>query len=329
MLFQYGKKAIKLSSNAREGVVDTQMFEWNGRIDSETDPATFRYHQVMNKPRQNKFVRLIGFASEEGVRRNSGRLGAKQAPKFVREQLSSIPWTLPSEVSIEDAGDIEIQGNDLEGGYVKLKQAVSETIQQEGLAIVIGGGHETTYGNYLGVREALGEDVKLGIINIDAHYDMRPYDQQVSSGTMFLQIQDEDLNASYCVLGIQPFGNTTSLHNVAKDYDVTVMEAAEVTMSNWEKIKRQLQEFMNMQDAVYLTLCVDVLNTAYAPGVSATTPLGIDPFITNKIIDYVMQQNKAVSFDICEINPTYDRDNQTAKLGAYFINQAIVARMNP
>ena len=58
--------------------------------------------------------------------------------------------------------------------------------------IIFGGGHETAYGHYLGVRKYIGEDASLGIINIDAHFDLRPYDEQPSSGTMFKQILEHD-----------------------------------------------------------------------------------------------------------------------------------------
>lgn len=301
---------------------------WEGRRDSTTDRSALRYHQVVNRERrQPSFVQLIGFESDEGVRRNCGRLGAKEAPNAIRRQLSSIPWKLRG-VSIEDYGNLACIGTDLEGAQEQLGQAVANVLKEDGLVIVLGGGHETTYGHYLGVREALGPDAKLGIINIDAHFDMRPYDKQRSSGTMFLQIKEQDLHASYFVLGIQPFGNTIALYETAASHDVKVLEAEEVAVHNWTTIREQLRHFIDANDAVYLTLCTDVLNTAYAPGVSATTPFGIDPLITRKIVQLVMGDTKATSFDICEVNPSLDIDERTAKLGAYFVNEAIYAHFN-
>ena len=63
----------------------------------------------------------------------------------------------------------------------------------------------SAFGNHI------GEDASLGIINIDAHFDLRSYEEQPSSGTMFRQILEHDENSSYFVLGIQRYGNTQEL----------------------------------------------------------------------------------------------------------------------
>ena len=85
--------------------------------------------------------------------------------------------------------------------------------------IILGGGHETAYGHYLGVRNYIGKEAKLGIINIDAHFDLRPYNEQPSSGTMFRQILEQDENSSYLVLGIQRYGNTQALFDKADELE--------------------------------------------------------------------------------------------------------------
>nr|WP_106782962.1 formimidoylglutamase [Lysinibacillus timonensis] len=297
---------------------------WKGRIDHETDSTYFRYHQVIQldttTPEQGS-IGLIGFACDEGVRRNEGRIGAKEAPLALRKQLASLPWRDQTKSrTIIDFGDVICNGHDLELSQEGLGNKVAE-ILINGKAIILGGGHETLYGQYLGVRKAVGPDASIGLLNIDAHFDMRSYDNGTSSGTMFRQILDEDSNTNYFVCGIQQYGNTTALFNTADQYNVQYyldeqLDSAEFTQG--------LTNFMDAQDVLLVTLCMDVLNASEAPGVSAPSPFGLSAIKVRDILRKMVSHQKTVSFSICEVNPLLDVDNRTAKLGAYFINEVII-----
>jgi formiminoglutamase len=72
-------------------------------------------------------------------------------------------------------------------------------------------------------------------------------------------------------------------------------------------------------DKIYLTMCLDVFSSAFAPGVSAPQPFGLHPEIVMSLMKYVLLFKKVIHFDIAEISPRFDNDNQTAKLAAIFI----------
>ena len=74
-----------------------------------------------------------------------------------------------------------------------------------------------------------------------------------------------------------------------------------------------------------LTLCMDVLEADAAPGVSAPSPFGLHPKVVRSIIRKVVGNSKTISFDIAEVNPTLDPDGRTVKLGAAFVNEAIMS----
>lgn len=303
---------------------------WSGRTDSETDRTAFRMHQIiqfsqLKESATNKTCTLIGFSSEEGVRRNNGRLGAAEAPNALRSELAKLPWRLPINCQLIDAGTVVCKDDQLEQAQAELGTIVKKSLQQNTKPVILGGGHETVYGHYIGVREFLGPDAKLGVINIDAHFDLRSYDEQPSSGTMFKQMLDADPNVDYLVLGIQEFGNTEALFAEADAKDVTYVMEQEISTSPLDDTLRKIQLFIEKQDAVLLTLCSDVLNSAFAPGVSAPSPFGLDPLIVRSFIQTVASHKKTLSFDISEINPSLDHTNQTVKLGAYLTNEAIFA----
>lgn len=304
---------------------------WTGRLDDDHNYSSFRYHQIVQVmtvddalKKQGNYIALISFECDEGVRRNAGRVGAAQGPQSIKSVLASIPWRLADKAFI-DVGVVACEGTELELAQQQLGENVAMLLQKENRIIILGGGHETLYGHYLGVRASIGADAKIGIINIDAHFDLRKFDEQPSSGTMFHQILAEDEYARYMVLGIQQFGNTTELFERADQFGVNyVLEEDLVTMDDHE-IDAMIEDFIEQQDIVMLTLCMDVLAASAAPGVSASTPFGLQPAFVRQLIKQVVKHDKVRSFDICEVNPALDIDQRTAKLAAYYVNEVVSA----
>lgn len=297
-------------------------FVWRGRIDHETEWTSFRYHQIVkNSGAKKTGCVLIGFSCDEGVRRNKGRTGAKEGPDAIRAALANIAWRLPKGSYLSDAGNIVCVGEHMEAAQQKLGEAVKENLEKGRTPVILGGGHETLYGHYLGARAFLGEEKKLGIINIDAHFDLRPYEPQPSSGTMFRQILENDSNVGYLALGIQRYGNTESLFQKAAELGCEFIYEDEMEEEN---VAEAIASFIEQHDAVILTLCMDVIDAAAAPGVSAPSPFGIDPKLVRAIIRQAVANTKTISFDIAEVNPSLDPDGRTVKLGAAFVNEAIM-----
>lgn len=308
----------------------TDQKQWKGRIDSTTNPTSFRFHQEVKRMAINDVgisdlpqAGIIGFICDEGVRRNQGRIGAAHGPNALREALASLPWIFQEGQQIIDVGNIVCLNRALEEAQHELGEIVEIMRRKQMKCIILGGGHETLYGHYLGVRASLQNDAKIGIINIDAHFDLRSYKEQSSSGTMFRQILEQDSHADYFVLGIQRYGNTKDLFQKAYELGVAYVLEDDLTSENNAQIMNQLQEFMDRHDAILLTLCMDVLNAAFAPGVSAPSPFGLAPEIVRSIIQKVTSHPNTHSFDICEVNPSHDENGRTVKLGAYLVYEAL------
>ena len=311
------------------------MDSWKGRIDSETDYDAFRWHQWVqpidlndgSAPFTGKLgFAFIGFCSDKGVARNKGRTGTALAPDFVRGQMSGLPCTFSQEVKLYDAGDIICDEISLEEGQRELGCAVEEILRRNLFPIVLGGGHETTFGHFQGQHNFLkdkGKTPELGIVNFDAHFDLRPYDMGNSSGTMFRQMADvckaEGTPYHYFPIGIQQHSNTVSLFKKAEELGVDYVLAKDLQASNLESILERMDQFLYQCDDTYITVCSDVFSSAFAPGVSAPQSLGLDPEIVLPLIKHVLRTRKVRGFDICEISPRFDQDNTTANLGAVII----------
>lgn len=308
---------------------------WQGRVDSEDDYDAFRWHQWVQKLDLNEEAEsfegelgfaFIGFCSEQGVKRNKGRVGTALAPDFIRRQMSSLPCSFVKEVKLFDAGNIVCEEISMEEGQRLLAAAVEKILQLNLFPIVLGGGHETTFGHFQGQLAALSEEEEtpdLGIVNFDAHFDLRPYENGSSSGSMFRQIADickeRGMEYRYLPVGIQQHSNTVQLFKAAKSLGVDYILAKEIQNADYAAILERVDTFLYRCRNAYVTICTDVFSSAFAPGVSATQSLGLDPEVVLPILKHILRTRKVRGFDICEISPRFDQDNTTANLGAVLI----------
>jgi len=305
---------------------------WKGRIDDLEEYDAFRWHQIIEPVNLlDDFVveadgfGLLGFCCDKGVEQNLGRVGTSKGPNSIRKELANLPCTFPSSTKIYDCGNIIANRGNLEDLQETLAQAVYSMLKKGLFPIVLGGGHEIAYGHYKGIERFLEETSKesLGIFNLDAHFDMRPYAKGASSGTMFAQIADDckakDKPFNYMVAGIQQYGNTVSLFKKAKIMNVRYLMAKDINSANMFNVGQELLRYSKKQENIYFTLCSDVISSAYAPGVSSPQPFGLHPEKVLKLIKMMIRSGKVISFDIAEIAPRFDEDNRSSKLAGIIV----------
>lgn len=301
---------------------------WQGRKDTPTAERYFQNIQFIQDESElitphSKTI-ILGFASDTGVIRNQGRAGAKLGPDEIKTCLAKLPCI--SGRSFIDLGNIGCENNDLESAQSELAEVIRFCHQQGHRTIILGGGHEIAWGHFQGLNKQYS---KLGIINFDAHFDLRPHHkgEPGTSGTPFSQIagwcQDNQQPFNYCCVGIQSSGNTPSLFDRAKQLNVSYLSAEDINQQSQAWQIAFLDEFMLDVDNIYLTLCLDVLAECYAPGVSAPQPLGLTPWQALPLLKYIMQSGKVVSLDVAELSPPFDQEQKTARLAAMFIAELL------
>jgi len=143
------------------------------------------------------------------------------------------------------------------------------------------------------------------------------------SGTMFRQIADDckqkEIDYSYFCIGIQKYSNTVELFKTANKLGAEyILEKDIVEGNNWQVLEK-LERFIKKQDHIYITICADVFTSSFAPGVSATQPLGLDPEKVLRYLKYILRSGKTISFDIAEVSPRFDHDNITSNLASVII----------
>lgn len=265
-------------------------------------------------------IAILGYVCDEGVQRNQGRIGAKNGPKAIRTQLGKIPIHFKNK-NIVDFGDVICKENYLEDCQEAFSKSISKIIQNKILPIAIGGGHDIAYANFNGIKKALKNtsEKRIAIINFDAHFDLRPVENQPNSGTPFHQILSENKNVNYLAIGIQQQANTKELFEISEKHNVSYISNFDCEKFS-KKSKNKLKQFIENVDYIYITIDLDGFSSAYAPGVSAPSALGFSPHFIFAVLTFLLKTKKVISVDIAELNPKYDIDNSTAKLAAKLLD---------
>lgn len=301
---------------------------WTGRDDGP-GPEHRRWHHVAagatdGGPR----VGVVGFASDEGVRRNKGRQGAAEAPPLLRGALAGMAAHRP--FALTDHGDTGYEGRDLESGHDAVGAAIAASLDADDLTVVLGGGHETAWGCYLGRSrsqrygnpEAMG---RTAVVNLDAHFDLREAPEP-SSGTPFLQMAQAEQEAGraldYTVIGIAEPSNTAVLFGAARSLGATWLLDVDSTE---EAAVAAVDEVLARVDHVHLEIDLDVLPADVAPGVSAPAAYGVPMRVCSAVVRRLAASGKLRVVDVAEYNPSVDVDSRTAKAAARLVTDIVHA----
>lgn len=297
---------------------------WSGRNDGSGPPHR-RWHHIVRSADPTAGepggVALVGFACDEGVRRNQGRTGAAQAPDALRRALASLAVHVDLEVA--DAGTVTVDDGDLEGGHERLAGLVAPLVDRHELVIALGGGHETAWGTYIGrTRSARLGDLRVGVLNLDAHFDLRD-ETAPTSGTPFLQMARADRAAGrdfdYTVLGISEPSNTAALFDAADDLGVRYRLDEACAPQHLPEVLATVDGVLERVDALHLSIDLDVLPAAVAPGVSAPAGFGVALEVVHAVCRHVARSGKLALVDVVELAPRFDLDGRTACTAARLI----------
>lgn len=300
---------------------------WSGR----KDPGSTRdvWHQTvttidLNKEEAGK-VCFLGFCSDIGVKRNLGRPGAVNGPEAIRKAMVNLAVHFEGDGPF-DGGDVVVSGDQLEQAQQELAGYVTRMVSKQCFPILLGGGHEISYGHVKGVLDANPEK-KVGVINFDPHFDLRQYPQGAHSGSWATQLFDEYTGRfQYLPVGINPAVNIEPMFDLMRKNEQSWISMDELLGEDVEELTSQIHFFIDSVDQVVVTLDLDVFSAGVAPGVSAANPYGILPHHLKPIFKEILSSPKIVSFDVAEMSPSYD-DGRTAKLAASFIYDVVMSRL--
>ncbi|MDG1571108.1 formimidoylglutamase [Robiginitalea sp. M366] len=302
---------------------------WSGRQAQHPD-YLYQHIRLLNledspaRLTETRLPALLGYACEAGVARNQGRVGAAEGPNAIREALGKLPLLHGGPVALADAGNIR-ENTDMEGAQKGFANCLKTLLETGYFPIGLGGGHDMAYAHYMGLRGLMPGKGRLGMINFDAHLDLRQPVPRGHSGSPYHQMA-ADCEArgdrfSYACVGVRADANTQELLDRASQWGVLCLSRD--SLGDTGAAETRLLAFCESLDAIYLSIDLDGFTSAFAPGVSAASPMGFTPQEILPLLRAVWDTGKVVSMDLAEMNPGLDRDGQTARLAASLIHTAL------
>jgi formiminoglutamase len=275
---------------------------------------------------------LIGVPQHIGVERNGGRPGAADGPSsfrkaFTKLAISAFEQHIDSgRLAIADAGDIDTEGKTLEQIHDEQYDVVAQVLSSGFVPIVVGGGHDTAWPT---IRALEAQARPYGVVNIDAHADVRPLKDggRAHSGSPFYQMLTQQPShlqpGGFVEFGLQHTCVSASHLAFVRDAGMHAVMLDEIRrhgcLSAWGNAWPHAAAAGN----VYVSLDVDAFASAYAPGVSAPAADGLSPADVASILRDASESGKLRAFDIVELNPAYDVDGRTAKLTAVMAYEVV------
>lgn len=287
-------------------------------LEKKSDPRALDW--LVKDIDDSDFV-IVGFPDDEGIANNGGRMGAKLAPDVIRKHFYKMrPSILNNYESptLYDYGNLKID-KDLATRHKTAITYLERLLDQGKTLISFGGGHDYGYVDGKSFLNFCSDSTdKPLIINFDAHFDVRPMDKGITSGTPFFRLLEEDV-FDFVEIGIQEHCNTKSHHEYIKSKGGHVLflpDLLEHGVFQIEKFKTFFDDLGIKDTTCFLSVDIDAFSNAYAPGCSQSFATGLHPEIFFSMFEYLIANYYVRSLGIYEVSPPLDIDDHTSKLAA-------------
>jgi formiminoglutamase len=287
-----------------------------------------------------------------------GRPGAAEGPRAIREALAGLkthhfdagpvgtegredagdggvgrPSDAVATAGLIDLGNVDYDvAGDVAAAQDRTRKVSRRLHSTDTVPVFLGGDNSVTAGNVGGLIDALegqaddggsgGSGDRVGVLNFDAHLDVREPHDGPTSGTPYRQLYDDGL-ADYVCVGARHFETSTVYHDYVRERDGTVVTSEEVGEDPVAAITRALEALR--ADQVYLSVDLDVLDATAAPGVSAPTPGGLTTRELFRAVRVATADPRLAGFEVVECAPPLDREGRTADAAARAVAHFIAA----
>ncbi|CAM4366515.1 formimidoylglutamase [Bacillus manliponensis] len=300
------------------------------------DREVTKWHDILKKWDGHEEIHGAALIGAPLSKPSISHSGACFAPKTIRAMLDAYSTYAVgkehdmNESVLYDCGDIEMHVTKIQESHERIKRTMETMTKQSPhmVPIVLGGDHSISFPSIAGFANSKG---KIGIIQFDAHHDLRNLqDGGPSNGTPFRSLLESNVvrGKQLIQIGIRDFSNAQAYHEYAKEQGVTVYTMDHVWERSIKDIIRECVETLRKQGVtnIYVSLDMDVLDQAFAPGCPAIGPGGMDSITLMRAIEELGKEPLVSAMDIVEIDPTLDFRDMTSRVAAQVIMRFLLTR---
>jgi len=241
---------------------------------------------------------------------SSYRPGSRFAPHAIREASLNIEGfsfrTKRSidELRIHDAGDLHVNV-EIEEALRRLELITGEILEKGKIPVLIGGEHTLTLGSTRSIKK------DFAVLCFDAHLDLRDeyMGRKICHATVMRRVHEIENLRRIVMVGTRAACREEIIY--AEEHGIDFISSRKIHRTGIEEISLRINELLEDQDAVYLSIDMDVLDPAFAPAVQTPEPEGISTHQLLEIISRIDLQD-LLAFDLVEVTPQYDNGATSA-----------------
>lgn len=268
----------------------------------------------------------VGFIGVPFDAATNDRPGARFGPQAVREASAryqpSLEWAgwidaesgrrILAGVTMADAGDVDVRTVDLLDNFEIITEAARIVRQRCRIPVFIGGDHAITYP----IVRAF-EDTPLTLVQFDAHQDYtdEKYGVRYSHDNHMRRSSELPHVRQIINIGLRGVLERFEPYEAAQRDGVVMVPAARIVR---EGVAAALSSLPG-SGAAYVTVDIDVLDPAGAPGTGYPEPGGINYYQLKEALQLVARQYDVLAFDVAEVDPIYDAAGVTSRTAAKLV----------
>ena len=274
---------------------------------------------------------LLGLPFDSSI---PSRPGAKMGPRAFRDALPS-HTTFGRDVELSgrtcrDLGDLDLPSTSVRAAHERVQSAARELFAKGATPFFIGGDNGLTGAILRGLADAR-PDLKLGLVVIDSHYDVREYDDEdsLSSGTPYRRALETPIchGTRTFILGTREFANSLYYDRYLREQRVTTIPVDAFDLGSAHELAMDVRQRLEQSsDAIFLSIDIDAITSGEAPGSSAAAPGGLTSREAIAITRTIAQSKKFLGADLSELSPPWDVQSMTAKLAVRLFLELFAAR---
>lgn len=246
-----------------------------------------------------------------------GPMGIRQGSRLLRpynQFLDTYPF---DKLNVCDAGDINIIPGYLEDTMKIIEQGIFDIISKGTVPFIAGGDHSITLPILRAMHRKYG---KVNIVHLDSHYDFWDtyWGKKYTHGSWLRRAVEEGLLNEKIQAGIRASTFSKDDLNNRERLGIKSYTIRDLKLRPHEIIK----EVNSLRGPTYISIDIDVVDPAYAPGTGTPEVGGLSSF---EIIEFIrlMRLEKIVGFDVVEVSPPYDVAEITSMLASNIIYEGM------
>lgn len=263
--------------------------------------------------------------------------GAAHAPAAIRDAIcryfSYDPnWgvDLAAGSGVADLGDVDVIPTDVDESWERISTVAAYAVGAGAPLLVLGGDHGCTFPVLRGVSEALDKSRRLGVMNIDAHFDVRD-SSRCSAGVPFRwmleRLDGRVAGRNFVELGAGGFSNTATYHDYLREKQARVITCREVHRNDLDAtISSAFDTMADGTDGLWLSIDVDAIDASQLPGTAAPAVGGLSVWQVLEVVWAFGQRDDVVGMDVMEVCPPVDMNGASANVAAHLALTFLAAR---